>query len=132
MTRTRVCEKFTSTDATRLNANVAQRIIDMCIAEMTRSADHCAALQKPAVETLVAIGRQQCDTVMSALYAQLHSNGAAHFMVLTAMGMLSTANTAGIVPHLKPTLIAVLPTLGGIRADQVRKAYAAGKYENKQ
>lgn len=93
---------------------------------MTRPADHCAALQKPAVETLVAIGRQNCDTVMAALYAQLHGHGAAHFMVLNAMGTLSTANTAGIIPHLKPTLIAVLPTLAGIKADHVRKAYAAG------
>lgn len=104
-----------------------QRIIDLCITEMTRPTDHCAALQKPAVESLVAIGRQRCDTVMAALYAQLHGHGAAHFMVLNAMGTLSTANTAGIIPHLKPTLIAVLPTLAGIKADYVRKAYAAGK-----
>lgn len=104
-----------------------QRIINLSITEMTRPIDHCAALQKPAVETLVAIGRHNCDIVMAALYTQVQGHGAAHFMVLHAMGTLSTANTAGIIPHLKPTLIAVLPTLAGIRTDHVRKAYAAGE-----
>lgn len=45
-------------------------------------------------------------------------------MVLHSMGALATANQSGIVQHLKPTLVAVLPTLSTIRADHVRQAYA--------
>lgn len=95
---------------------------------------HNDTVQRPGVETLVAIGRLHCDTIMDAMCAHLQPQtgvsvgssqaGAAHFMVLHTMGALAMANTAGFVRHLKPTLVAVLPTLAQIRTDHVRQVYA--------
>lgn len=130
-----VIEQFTGAHAARIHIDPLHRLIAFTIAEITRSADHADAVQRPGVETLVALGRLHCDHVMDALCAQLHHSpaasgsashqpAAAHFMVLHTMGALATANQSGIVQHLKPTLVAVLPTLSTIRADHVRRAYA--------
>lgn len=68
--------------------------------------------------------QQAAPNSNSSSNSSSHHPTAAHFMVLHSMGALASANQSGIVQHLKPTLVAVLPTLGTIRSDHVRQAYA--------
>lgn len=49
-------------------------------------------------------------------------------MILHCMGTLALANITGIMPFVKPTLITILPTLGTIKLDHIKQAYAFGKF----
>lgn len=104
-----------------------KKVIDLSIVEITKSQDHCPALQKPGLEILVSIGRIHCDIVMDSLSAQLQQGQPTHFMVLNCMGTLATANINGIIGYIKPTLVTILPTLGSIKLDHIKQAYAFGK-----
>lgn len=77
----------------------------------------------PAKEILVAIGRQNCDKVMTELN-QFNTNTAPHFMILNCMGTLATANTNDIIGFIKPYMSALLPTLSGVKTDVSRQAHA--------
>lgn len=64
---------------------------------------------------------------MQHLTTQLQQGQTTHFMILHTMGTLATANIPDIITFIKPTLIAILPTLGMIKLDHVKQAYAFGK-----
>lgn len=125
-----VIEHFTGAEVGRLHIDPLQRLVAVLLAEITRHPDRNDTIQRPGIAALVSLGRLHCDTVMDALAERLHAlpgqqpHAHAHFQVMHCMGSLATANQSGIVPHLKPVLVAVLPTLSTIRADYVRQAFA--------
>lgn len=104
-------------------------MVDLCIVEMTRNENHMSLIQNPSMEILVAIGRKHCNITMSGLSKQLAQGHPSHFMVLHSIGTLATANISGIIPSIKTTLETILPTLGMIKLDHVKQAYAFGEYE---
>lgn len=93
----RIVEHVTCTKKAQecLNEATIQRISEMCIVELVKMPDVCPMVQKPALESLVALGRKNCDVVMENLMRQMQHGQVTHFMVLHSMGQLATANPMG-------------------------------------
>lgn len=121
-------ENITLVQTKNLHDDTLKKVIGLASMEMIKSQDNCPAIQKPCLEILVSIGRLHCDKVMGHLQTQLQTGQTSHFMLLHTMGTLSTANITGIMPFIKPVLITILPTMGSIKLDHVKQAYAFGKF----
>ena len=78
------------------------------------------------MEILVAIGRYNCNIVMENLMLHLEPGSVTHFMILHCMGTLATVNVNDIIVYVKPSLNIIIPTLGMIKHDHVKQAYAFG------
>uniref|UniRef100_A0A1B0DFX9 MROH2B-like N-terminal HEAT-repeats domain-containing protein n=1 Tax=Phlebotomus papatasi TaxID=29031 RepID=A0A1B0DFX9_PHLPP len=93
----RIVEHVTCTTKAQecLNEATIQRISEMCIVDLVKMPDVCPMVQKPALESLVALGRKNCDVVMENLMRQMQHGQVTHFMVLHSMGQLATANPMG-------------------------------------
>ncbi|XP_059616812.1 maestro heat-like repeat-containing protein family member 1 [Phlebotomus argentipes] len=122
----RIVEHVTCTKRAQqcLTEVTVQRISEMCIVELVKMPDMCPAVQKPALESLVALGRRNCDVVMENLMRQMQHGQVTHFMVLHSMGQLATANPMGIVNFLKHIFRILLPTLDTVKQDHVKQAHA--------
>uniref|UniRef100_A0A1B0CX25 Maestro heat-like repeat-containing protein family member 1 n=2 Tax=Lutzomyia longipalpis TaxID=7200 RepID=A0A1B0CX25_LUTLO len=122
----RIVEHVTCTKKAQesLTEVTIQRISEMCIAELVKTPDACPVIQKPALESLVALGRKNCDVVMENLMRQMTHGQVTHFMVLHSMGQLATANPTGIVNFLKHIFRIILPTLDTVKQDHVKQAHA--------
>ncbi|GAB0100042.1 maestro heat-like repeat-containing protein family member 1 [Sergentomyia squamirostris] len=122
----RIVEHVTCTQKAQecLTEVTIQRISEMCILELVKSPDLCPIIQKPALESIVALGRRNCDVVMENLMRQMQHGQVTHFMVLHSMGQLATANPVGIVNFLKQIFRIILPTLDTVKPDHVKQAHA--------
>uniref|UniRef100_A0A1L8DCH9 Putative heat repeat-containing protein 7a n=1 Tax=Nyssomyia neivai TaxID=330878 RepID=A0A1L8DCH9_9DIPT len=122
----RIVEHVTCTKKAQecLTEVTIQRISEMCIGELVKTPDQCPVIQKPALESLVALGRKSCDVVMENLMRQMQHGQVTHFMVLHSMGQLATANPTGIVNFLKHIFRIILPTLDTVKQDHVKQAHA--------
>ncbi|XP_055389561.1 maestro heat-like repeat-containing protein family member 1 [Condylostylus longicornis] len=101
-----------------------EKIIELAINEITKAADNSPAIQRPALEILVSIGRQYCDMVMGALISHTPDGSVPHFMILYCMGTLATANIQGSTPFFKIILASIIPNLGSVKLDHVKQAHA--------
>lgn len=92
---------------------------------MIKSNDHNPVIQKPALEILVSLGRRDsCTDVMEVLISNMQKNNPSHFMILHCMGTLATANVDAMIEFIKPVFELILPTLGMVKQDHVKQAYA--------
>lgn len=124
----RVIESFVNENSDQLSATCLDSVIDLCVGEMTKSAEHTPEIQNPSLAILVAAGRYHCSKVMEGLLKQLPSGQVGHFMVLHCIGSLATANTCGIIQFIRPTLETIIPTLSAIKMDHLKQAYSFGEF----
>lgn len=123
----RVIESFVKEFSDQLSASCLDRVIELCVGEMTKSNDHTPEIQDPCLEVLVAAGRVHCNKVMEGLLKQLPVGQIGHFMVLHCIGNIATANINGMAPYIRQTLETILKTLGNIKQDHHKLAYSFGK-----
>lgn len=112
----------------QLNASCLDKVIALCISEMTKSTDHAPDIQNPCSSVLVAAGRFHCSKVMDGLLNELQPNQVGHFMILECIGNLATANITGTAPFIRQTLETILSALNSVRLDHHKYAYSFGKY----
>lgn len=121
-------ESFVNENSDQLSATCLDNVIDLCISEMTKSAEHKPDIQNPCLEILVSAGRYHCSKVMDGLLKQLPAGQMGHFMVLHCIGSLATANTCGILQFIRPALETILPTLSSISNDPyLKQSYSFGE-----
>lgn len=124
----RVINSFVNENSDQLNANCLDKVIALCISEMTKSTDNTPDIQNPCSSVLVAAGRFHCSKVMEGLLKELQPNHVGHFMLLECIGNLATANTTGIAPFIRQTLETILSAINAVRLDHHKYAYSFGKY----
>lgn len=120
----RVIEYLTTSNTAKYKDETLSKIITLTINELTKSNEQSPAIQKPALEILVGVGRNHCEKVMNELINHTKEGHVAHFMIMYCMGTLATANVDGITPFIKTVLGIALPNLGSIKLDHVKQAYA--------
>ncbi|XP_055840897.1 maestro heat-like repeat-containing protein family member 1 isoform X1 [Episyrphus balteatus] len=119
----RVLESVVSSNVS-IKAETYQKIVSFAIDELTKSNENVPTIQTHALAILVAIGRQDCKMVMTALIGHAKEGTVLHFMVMQCMGTLATANVSGTLPFIKQILSSILPNMGGIKQDHVKQAHA--------
>lgn len=122
----RVIEGFVGEFSDQLSESSLNKVIELCVEEMTKASEHSPLVQNPCLEALVSVGRVHCAKVMDFLMKRLHDGQVAHFMLVHCIGSLATANINGIIPFVRPTFEVILPTLGSIKFDHVKQAYSFG------
>lgn len=115
-----------------LEMEAYQRLVKLALEELTsRSTEqHSPLLQNHALEILVAIGSQlsTCPMVVEALMSHAKDKTMVqHFMVMQCLGRLASSNVQGMLPFVHSILSTILVSLGAIRHDPVKQAYAYGK-----
>lgn len=107
------------------------RVITMAVEEMTRHFDLVPEIQDPCSLILVRIGRgdpdnklSQINRVMEVLLQKFQPGLPTHFYVLKTLSDLATSNSLGVVPYLNGLLSTMLANIKGIKADNLRFAYA--------
>lgn len=122
----RVIDSFVNENSDQLNANCLDKVIALCVSEMTKSTVHSPDIQNPCLSVLVATGRFHCSKVMDGLLKKLQPNEVGHFMILECIGNLATANIKGTAPFIRQTLETILSTLSTVRQDHQKYAYSFG------
>lgn len=124
----RVIDSFVKENSDQLNANCLDKVIALCISEMTKSTDHTPDIQNPCSSVLVAAGRFHCSKVMDGLLKELQPGHVGHFMILECIGNLATANINGTAPFIRQTLETILSAINSVRLDHHKYAYSFGKF----
>lgn len=126
----RVIDSFVKENSDQLNASCLDKVIALCIGEMTKSSDHTPDIQNPCASVLVATGRFHCSKVMEGLLKELQPGHVGHFMILECIGNLATANINGTAPFIRQTLETILSAINAVRNDHHKYAYSYGKLDS--
>lgn len=126
----RVIDSFVKDNSDQLNASCLDKVIALCISEMTKSTDHTPDIQNPCSSVLVAAGRFHCSKVMEGLLKELQPVQVGHFMILECIGNLATANIKGTAPFIRQTLETILSAINSVRLDHHKYAYSFGEFDS--
>lgn len=126
----RVAQFLVEAHVNKLSDETIDSTVKFACVDITRFETLNHAIQWPALQILVGIGRRHCEKIMAAFLGQFNQQSAPHHMILNCIGNLATANSEGILKFIKTCLGALLPTLSAVRLDYHRQAHAflVGKF----
>lgn len=115
-----------------INATAMEQLVKSSLEEIVKIADLVPTVQKPIIDTMIALSQMNPDIVIGGLLKYLVQGQPVHFMLLHALGELSTANTKEIVKYLRNIFSIVIPTMEMVRNDHLKQAYSFGESDDYQ
>lgn len=111
-----------------VSSEVMETLVKISLEEIIKIADLVPTVQKPIIDTLIALSRMKSAVVIEGLLAHLIPGQPVHFMLLHTLGDLSTANHTDIVQYLRRVFSTLIPTMELIKTDHLKQAYSFGEY----
>ncbi|CAG9771935.1 unnamed protein product [Ceutorhynchus assimilis] len=116
--------KICSDQLENIDGDTVLNTIEFSLKLMTKNPNHEPAVQMPASDVLVALGRIHYVQVLDALRANLQAGVVPHYTIPHTMGSLASTNSYSVVPYLKDILHIMLPLFGGLRTDHLKQAFS--------
>lgn len=111
----------------KIKEETMEKLVQVSLDEILKIADLVPTVQKPIIDTIIALSRMNSSVVIPGLMNYLTQEQPAHFMLLHTLGELSTANTIDMVQYLKKIFAQLLPTMIMVRNDHLKQAYCFGE-----
>lgn len=116
----------------KINTTAMEQLVKSSLEEIVKIADLVPTVQKPIIDTLIALSQMSPDIVIGGLLKYLVPGQPVHFMLLHALGELSTTNTKEIVKYLRNIFSIVIPTMEMVRNDHLKQAYSFGESDQSE
>lgn len=110
-----------------INQDTMGKLVKGSLEEIIKIADLVPTVQKPIIDTLIALSRMNSTVVLDGIMKHLVQGQPIHFMILHTLGELSTANPVDIVPYLRRIFTVLIPTMELVRIDHMKQAYSFGE-----
>lgn len=110
-----------------IREDTMEKLVRTSLEEIIKIADLVPTVQKPIIDTLIALSRMNSAVVITGLMNYLAQGQPIHFMLLHALGELSSANTTDIVQYLRRIFSTIIPTMELVKIDHLKQAYSFGE-----
>ncbi|XP_077296156.1 maestro heat like repeat family protein c11.1 [Arctopsyche grandis] len=117
-------EQICMQKAQTLDLNTVEIVLNITLDEMVSNKDYIPSVQMPASGVLVALSNAHPQNIITRLADLLQPGVIPHYTIPHTLGTIAAANSHGILPFMKSILAKMLPTLGMLKNDPLKQAFA--------